>query len=315
MPNFTGILTRISRNPEFLSENLQECFMMKFFSSCLLLGTIPWLFCSCDRFTQSPISLTSLFKGTPTEKAVKPLIEEASGIADSKANPGNLWVQEDSGRPAQLFLLGHDGKVLKKIALKGIVNRDWEDIALVSNELFVGDIGDNNQAYPEYFIYQFTEPASITDTVSTIKQIRFRYPDGSHDVEAFVVDPQTKDIYLLTKQDNPAKLYKIAYPYDYNALNQAAFVGNVKYTGLVSASISADGQEILLKTYTSLYYYRRNSNEAMADALQQNFTNIPYNLEPQGEAVTFAADNSGFFTLSEKGLATAVNLYFYERNK
>ncbi len=289
--------------------------MMRIFLSYLLFGAIALLFCSCDQFTQSPVSVKSLFKGTPVERAVKPLIEETSGITDSKANPGNLWAQEDSGRPAQLFLLGHDGKVLKTVTLKGISNRDWEDMALVGNELFVGDIGDNNQTYPEYFIYQFTEPASTTDTVRNIKQIRFRYPDGAHDVEAFVVDPATKDIYLLTKQDNPAKLYKIAYPYDYNALNQAAFVGNIKYTGLVSASLSADGQEILLKTYTSLYYYRRGSNEAMADALLKDFTNIPYNMEPQGEAVAFAADNSGFFTLSEKGLAATVNLHFYERNK
>lgn len=275
----------------------------------LLLVGLP----SCDKYKELPLSKTAVFKSNPEEKLVKPIIQEASGMADSKLNAGNLWVHEDSGKPTQLYALVHDGKVVKKIFLKGLVNRDWEDMALAGTDLFIGDIGDNNQVYPEYAFYQFPEPTLTTDTVKNSQMIRFRYPDGSHDAEAFLVDPQTKDILIITKQDDPSRIYRLAYPFNYAGINAVTLVGKLKYSGIVSAALSPDGAEILLKTYTSLYYYARTGNESMADALQKDFTNIPYVLEPQGEAITFAADNSGFYTLSEKGLAKTVNLNFYKR--
>ncbi|QNF35232.1 hypothetical protein HUW51_21850 [Adhaeribacter swui] len=268
---------------------------------------------ACDDKIQSPFSQKEKFKKTPTEVTVTPIIEEASGIADSKTNPGKMWVQEDSGRPNQLYLLDHNGTVVKQITIKGAVNRDWEEMALSNTDVFIGDIGDNDSKYPEYTIYQFAEPAATATTVDNVKKIKFKYPDGSHDAEAFLVDPTTQDIYIITKRDSPGKLYRLTAPFNYAAVNTATLVGTTKYSGIVAAAISPDGKELLLKTYTSLYYYARPNNETLADALQRDFTNLPYNIEPQGEAITFATDNSGFFTLSEKGLAQQVKLYFYGR--
>lgn len=279
--------------------------------SFLVLGAIGWV--ACDKYKELPLSKTAIFKANPVEKTVEPLIEESSGMAHSNVNAGNVWVQEDSGRPTQLWLVAHDGQVAHKVYLKNTTNRDWEEMALSGPDLFIGDIGDNNNKYLEYTFYQFPEPARATDTVTTIKAIRFAYPDGSHDAEAFLVDPQTKDIYIITKQDVPSRLYKLAFPYSYTIKNTATLVGSLKYSGIVSAALSPDGTEILLKTYTSVYYYARKNNETMVEALQKDFINIPYQVEPQGEALTFAADNSGFYTLSEKGLAKTVSLNFYQR--
>ena len=256
---------------------------------------------------------TALFEATPTAVPVTPLIREASGIAASMLNPGYLWVQEDSGRPTKLQLLNHTGQVTKTVFLAGTVNRDWEDLALAGGDLFIGDIGDNNRAYSEYTFYHFPEPAATVDTVKNAKLIRFQYPDGPHDAEAFLVDPTTKDILILTKQENPARIYKLAFPYNYSGLNAVTLVGTTKYTGLVSAAVSPDGRELLLKTYLNVYHYTLPANETTAAALQKEFTMIPYQTEPQGEALTFAADNAGFYTLSEKGLANTVDLFFYKR--
>ena len=270
---------------------------------------------SCDKLKDLPFSDSSGFASNPVEKPVKPIIEETSGIADSKVNAGNLWVHEDSGKPKQIYAVSHDGTVIKKIVLNGVVNRDWEDMALFGSDLFIADTGDNNQVFPEYTFYQFPEPALATDTVKSIKVIRFKYPDGSHDAEAFLIDPITKDILVITKQDNPSRIYKITYPFNYAGVNTASLVGSLKVSGFVSAALSPDNTEILLKTYANLYYYKLGANESIADALQKDLINIPYAMEPQGEAVTFAGDNSGFFTLSEKGLAKTINLNFYSRKK
>lgn len=255
----------------------------------------------------------ALFEVTPTAARVTPLIPEASGLAASQSHPGYLWTQEDSGRPPQLYLLNATGQVVKTVFLAGTVNRDWEDLARAGGDLFIGDIGDNNRAYAEYTFYQFPEPAPTVDTVQNARLIRFQYPDGAHDAEAFLVDPQTKNILIITKQDNPARIYKLSFPYDYTGVNVVSSVGQTKYTGIVSAALSPDNQEILLKTYTNVYHYTLPTGESLTVALQKEFKEIPYQTEPQGEALSFAADNSGFFTLSEKGLANTVDLYFYKR--
>ena len=254
-----------------------------------------------------------IFDSLPISKAVIPLIEETSGIADSKINDGFLWVQEDSGNPTELLLTGHDGKVLKKVFINNVVNRDWEDMAISGNDIFIGDIGDNNLVQQEYSIYYFPEPSLSVDTIKNATTIIFQYPDGSHDAEAFLVDPDTKNIYIITKRDNASKIYQISYPYKTGPTNTVSLVGSLPYTGVVSAAISPDGKEILVKTYFGINYYRRNAGQSILQSLQSVPKILPYKIEPQGEAICFNKNNTGYYTLSEKGMSATVNLYFYPR--
>ena len=261
------------------------------------------------------------FESIPVAKTLAPsILDEASGIADSKANPGYLWVQQDSGNPGDIALLTHDGELLKKIHIKSAVNRDWEDLAIGAGPvagaryLFLADIGDNALAASQYFIYRFTEPSSTSDTVSNWDKITFQYPDGAHDAEAILVDNTTKDIYIITKQDSPSKIYKIPYPQDDNAINNAVLVGSLSFTGVTGAAVSGDGAEILIRTYTSVYYWKRANNQSVEEALSVNPVTIDTQFEPQGEAICFKNDDSGFFTLSERpAIIAAVNLNFYAR--
>ena len=112
------------------------------------------------------------FESIPlAEPLVPSFLDEASGIADSKANPGYLWVQQDSGNPNDVALLSHDGSLLKNINIKSAVNRDWEDLATGlgpvagAEYVYLADIGDNALAASQYFIYRFTEPAFTIDSV------------------------------------------------------------------------------------------------------------------------------------------------------
>ncbi|ALJ01380.1 hypothetical protein DC20_10800 [Rufibacter tibetensis] len=263
--------------------------------------------------TNDTIKIDTPVNTEPSKKLVIPIINEASGIADSKTLPGHLWVQEDSGNPAQLILLNHNGKVVKKIPIKGVKNRDWEDMALVGNQLYLADIGDNAKVAKEYFIYHFKEPTSSTDTVGNVSVIRYKYPDGSHDAEAFLIDPKTKNILLITKTDTLSRVFKLTYPFA-PSMNEAKLVGTLSYPYVVSAALSPNGKEAIVKTYGALYHYKQKSNESLETYLLKGpFKSLPYHIEPQGESVTFSATNSGYFTLSEKGLAAAVNLYFYGR--
>jgi hypothetical protein len=184
-------------------------------------------------------------------------------------------------------------------------------MCLADGQLYIAETGDNARVYPDYSIYRFPEPAQSTDTVKNIETIRFSYPDGSHDAEAFLVDTVTKDIFIITKNDNPSRIYKLVSPSGTG--NIASLVGTLDYSAVVSAAQSPGGTGIVVKTYTGVYYYKRNPSQSIDQALQNQPSPLKYVIEPQGEAITFATDNSGFYTLSEKGFASFVNLNFYRR--
>ena len=285
--------------------------------SGILLMVFLFYMVSCHK---TPIQNVSLFESEPSSNALDPQsIDESSGIADSKINQDYLWVQEDSGNPTQLFLISHDGKVKKSIFLAGIANRDWEDMTLAMGPdpsldyLYLGDIGDNGNAHSDYTIYRFPEPSLTVDTVRKIDKIVFRYPDGSHDAEAFIVDDLKKEIYIITKRDTLSRVYRLKAGYSQSVINTLEYVTSLKFNSVVSACLSRDRQDLLIKTYAGIFHYDIKQDISLAEVFETNPTTVNYQVEPQGEAISFASDNTGFFTLSEKAFSTVVKLYGYKR--
>jgi hypothetical protein len=256
----------------------------------------------------------------PTTTPVTPgQIDEASGIADSRSLPGNLWVEQDGGNAAAMTLLGYDGKVKGTVTINA-TNRDWEEMAIGPgptagvNYIYMGDIGDNNGNTPILQIYRFPEPTAANATVTQYERINFRYPDGPRDAEAMFVDPTTRDIYIISKREPNVHLYRIAYPQNINEVAVAELLGTMNMTFVTGAAISPDGSEIMVRTYTEIRYWKRESGQSIADALQRgNSRSLPYRVEPQGEAICFDRNASGYFTLSERANASSVNLYYYAR--
>ncbi len=78
-------------------------------------------------------------------------------------------------------------------------------MALSGNDLYIADIGDNAQVFPTYNIYKFPEPAVAVDTIMTVDTIQFRYPDGSHDAEAFLIDPDYQRHFYYHEKRFPGK--------------------------------------------------------------------------------------------------------------
>jgi hypothetical protein len=286
--------------------------------SSVITGTIITIAISaCHRSNQDN---QPLFDTIPTAVTVPNTIKEASGMVASRSNPGSLWVHEDSGTPAQILLITTAGSLVKVVVIDGAVNIDWEDMSLGKgpdpslNYLYLGDVGDNSLNRTDCAIYRLAEPSSTTDTVRIFDKIRFRYPDGHHDAEAILVEDNTKDIYIITKSDNPSAIYKLPYPHDSTAVNQAVLSGKLRFGGVTGAAMSPDNREILIKTYPALNYFVRVAGESIEKGLQTSPVSLLYQIQPQGEAISFAADNSGFYMLSEKAFSSTVNLFFYKRN-
>lgn len=287
---------------------------VKIFFSYLLI-----FLSSCQKGESDPVPQTE-FNTEPTMVRVAPgLIDEVSGMADSRSTENALWVHEDSGNPAELTLISYAGDFIKSLPVINAVNRDWEDMTLAKdlssgkNILYLADIGDNNQEHLSYDIYRFEEPSPGATEINSAEKITFRYQDGSHDAEAILVDELTNDIYIITKRDAKSGIYKIAYPQSTIGINVAGLQGSLDYNGVTSAAFSPGGSEIIIKTYTHLYHYKKSGNESLTQALNRIPVSIPYLMEPQGEALCFKKDNKGFFTLSERGLVPFVDLRYYKR--
>jgi hypothetical protein len=276
---------------------------------------------ACQKTTTDNSAEPGSFETMPLTKPIVPgMLDEASGMADSKMNPGFLWVEQDSGNPNDIALLSHDGSFLKKINIKTATNVDWEDMALANGPvagtdyIYIADIGDNNFVSSQYHIYRFAEPGMATDTVRECDKITYKYPDGAHDAEAILVDNNTKDIYIITKNDAPSRIYKISYPQSTNMVNTGILCGTLPFTGVTGAAFSSHGKELVIKTYTTLYYWKLVANQRVEEVVTGIPATLSYQFEPQGEAVCFKNDNAGFFTLSERpSIISGVNLNFYKR--
>ena len=71
----------------------------------------------------------------------------------------------------------------------------------------------------------------------------------------------------------------------------ATLVGEMPFTGVSAAAASPDGKELLVKTYTNVYYWKRNAGETIGAALLRTPLALGYMLEPQGEAICFKNNN------------------------
>lgn len=283
----------------------------------MFLFTLIWLLLSCQK---DVVETGPPFATVPAKVGIDVSISEASGLAVSASNPGYLWVHEDSGTPPRLTLLKKDGTVVKSMVVDGADNVDWEDMALSKGPdpslsyLYLADVGDNFKVRNDYIIYRVPEPMTTASSAAGTDKIRFDYPDGSRDAEAIFVEHQTKSIYIITKSDNPARVYKLPFPQSTTTVNQAVFVGQLGFSSVTGAAMSPDGKEIIIKTYLALNYFNVSAGQTVENAFKKTPESLAYELEPQGEAVAFAADNSGFYTISEKAFSSVVNLCFYKRN-
>lgn len=248
-------------------------------------------------------------------------LEEVSGMAASVINPGLLWVHNDSGNPAVIYLVDQNLNIRLSCRLKGIKNRDWEDIAVGPGPeenkryVYIADIGDNNARFTEKHIYRFEEPQADGKrseiVISSFDTIAFRLPDGKKDTEAIWVHPRTRYIYVVSKREKPVHVYELKYPFP-DTLFTAGILTTLPLTQIVAADMSPDGNELLMKNYDNVYYWDLKE-KPLAEALKEKPKVLRYTEEPQGEAIAFSLGAAGYFTLSEKLRGEKTFLYFYAR--
>ena len=237
------------------------------------------------------------------------LIKEASGLAASRKNPGVLWIHNDGGSPC-VYAITPEGKLLGIYNLAGAKVRNWEDIAIGPGPepnvdyLYIGDIGDNNAKRKDVTVYRIIEPnvnagqASVNFTINNVESIVLIYPDGPRDAETLLLDPLTKDIYIISKEGT-SKVYRAAYPQLTTGKTILEEVAKLHWGMATAGDISPDGREIVVRGYFAASLWLRSKDEPMWKAFENSECSIPIILEQQGESICFDANGAGYYTTSE----------------
>lgn len=253
-------------------------------------------------------------------------LDEASGLVHSRSNPLYLWSHNDSGGDPLLFLMTQAGADSGRFVLDGAQNVDWEDMTIGpgptanTTYLYAADMGDNRAVRDSYTIYRVPEPdLNVTDipansTLSNVESIDFVYEDGARDAEALMIDPTTRDLYIVSKREASVILYVLPFPQETTSMDTAERVRVLPFTQMTAADISPNGNEVLIKNYLNVYHWSKTGNETIPELLATDPSRLEYTVEPQGESIAWHTDGNSYFTLSEAGNNQPVILYNYTRN-
>lgn len=243
-------------------------------------------------------------------------IDEASGIVASRANPGLYYVINDSGDTPRVFVIDRQGRTIVIVRLSGAEHVDYEDIALAPGDadgpmdVCVADIGDNLAKRDDLVIYRFPEidPNDALDGEIVVEPRAYRvaYADRPTDAEAFFVHPATGDGWIVSKGETFG-VYQLRAPWRTDKVNimprraQGQLPGAFELARLVTAAdIRGDGKRLVVRTYAAAWEWDVDAAGNIRAAFDHKPESIPVAVEPQGEAICYAADGRSILTISEK---------------
>ncbi|MCJ0902704.1 hypothetical protein [Rhodococcus sp. ARC_M6] len=203
----------------------------------------------------------------------------------------------DSGNDEVVIEMDFDCAVRGRIPVP-IDPYDVEDLASHGGLLILADTGDNRRARETVALLTL-DPESADGTLR-----RLTYPDGPHDAEAVLVDPNGR-LFVVTKELlGPSSVYTPEGGQTISGLAEPGptpltRVGTVR-TGDTSTggfnsvmftggAVAADGSVLALRSYTDVYLYLyRIGDDGIGAALTESEPlRVPTPHQPQGESMMF----------------------------
>lgn len=280
-------------------------------------------------------ALCSAPPGRTVGMLADPEITEASGLAWSRAHRGVLWTHNDSGGLPRVYAVRRTGTRLGTVVVSGADAVDWEDVALGRgpggrDHLFLGDIGGGGEGARSIVdVYRVPEPPppgpGRTASSEPAALVRLRYPDGSHDAEALLVDDRSGDLVVVTKE---SRTRAVIYRAPGGAAAAAGSTTTLERTGelarppggglartlqdlsgldeladqVTAADASAAAGVVVVRTYGGVAVHRWPTDQSLTDALARTPCGAPAPADlraPQGEAIALSPDGRRYVTVSE----------------
>lgn len=231
-------------------------------------------------------------------RALPTILEETSGVAASRDHQGIFWTHNDSGGDPAVFAVDSTGSPVARVRVRGLTNRDWEDIGIGPCEpggetcLFVGDIGDNNEHHDNIAVYRFPEPDPRTDTITPpVDVLRATYPEGARDAESLFVTEA--GVHIVNKGRSDAiELFRLPPPYSPGATRVLQRVQRLAppptsvSAQVTAAGVDPAGDRVVLRTYSSLHFFQVDGDTLRPFGREADVV-VPDQL--QGEGIDFIA--------------------------
>ncbi len=246
-----------------------------------------------------------------TGKIKAKFLLEVSGVAASLRNPGVLWMHND-GDSKHVYAIKTSGKLLTQVVVDVPVE-DAEDIAIGPGPekdvdyIYLGDIGDNDARRREIRVIRIAEPALADPdgrrVAASTQVFRLTYIDGPHDAEALMIDPVAGDLIIATKGKKETRVYATPLAnLQLDGLTKLNLLAILPMDNVSAGDISRDGGMIVLRREETGWLWNRARGESLKTALARRPQTVPVLGDKQaknGEAIAFAADGRGYFTVSE----------------
>jgi len=242
-------------------------------------------------------------------------LDEVSGVAASTANPGVLWVHVDHGGAAAFYALDYTGAALGAVTLDGVVNDDWEAMALgpcAGGEgacLWAADVGDNALDRTEVVLYSIPEPtvgwAGGLDATVVATRYPLVYADGPRNVEAFFLSEDGLPVFLTKRGDGFAEVFVVDTLTPGVTVNPRKLAeiptrpADAESGGVVtSADLWPDGTRALVRTYDRVW--ELDLGEAGLDGLAAApEIALPFADVDHVEAVAYDGTLRGYWQIAE----------------
>lgn len=223
---------------------------------------------------------------------------EISGIASSIRHANVVWVHNDSSDAARIYGLDLNScEVVAEVELRGVSARDIEGIAAARDPrgrsvLWIGDVGDNRDSWPDVGVYRIREPAQLGSTSRKVREYRFTYADRPHNAETVMVHED--QIWIATWQLASGGLYELPDLPDEQARDAVLVADRVGDVGslITDGAIAPDAASYVLRDYLDVHFF-----QGLVPG--HKVATLPLPAQPQGEAITWTADGSALLTASE----------------
>jgi hypothetical protein len=285
--------------------------------------------------------------GTPIEtaKLQDDRLRGVSGVVASHRNAGILWVHNDFPDVPTVYAVEAATGITRGVlrAPTGLVALNLEDIALArcpdaeedmaesvdpqARCLWLADSGNNDQTRTDLSIFVLPEPVLSesggaaaepeTWTADRVWHFPFSYPDGNHDSEAFMVEPDGSALYLLEKLDaSPARLFEAKGPFEDGMPLVLERIGELAAQTIgippfdltptlgrmmTGADLHPSRTRFVMRSYIGSYEYRLTQDDWALElpSVKPVIVALGPLSEPQGEAIAYDASGKALWTISE----------------
>jgi hypothetical protein len=183
------------------------------------------------------------------------------------------------------------------MTIAGIDARDIEAIAPGRDRkgrpvLWIADIGDNRDSWPYVRLHRVREPATLKSATLTPRTFRFTYSDMPHNAETLLADPNSQQLWVVTKQLAHGRIYVLPRALSRTKVNVARPIH--REGGLVTdGAVDPIGTRYVLRDYVNATVFT-----GLPTGREEQVVSLPF--QPQGESITWTADGRGLLIASER---------------